>query len=127
MKVLVFGTFDQLHLGHEYFLKEASHKGDLFVVIARDANVEKIKGKKPSQNEEIRKDMIKESFPSAHVVLGDMYDFFVPIEALKPDLIVLGYDQRLPPGVTEADFPCSFERLASFEPNRYKSSLRRNA
>jgi len=46
VKVLAFGTFDILHPGHEFYLKEAKKHGDILdVVVARDSTVEKIKGK----------------------------------------------------------------------------------
>ena len=125
MRVLIFGTFDQLHPGHRYLLREASMRGDLSVVVARDANVLKIKGHPSFQNEEERKRAIEEAFPEATVVLGDPQDFLVPVRAIKPDLIILGYDQKLPPGVAESDLSCTVERLQSHKPDMYKSSLRR--
>ncbi|HLD71639.1 MAG TPA: adenylyltransferase/cytidyltransferase family protein [Candidatus Peribacteraceae bacterium] len=127
MKVLVFGTFDHFHPGHHFVLSEAAKRGDLSVVIARDANVQKIKGKRPQESEEIRKKSIQDAFPDAHIFLGDEKDFLVPVRSVKPDLILLGYDQRLPPGVTESDLEASIERLPAFEPQKYKSSLRRSA
>ena len=127
LKVLVFGTFDHLHPGHRFLLTEASSRGDLHVVIARDQNVEKIKGHVPDQSEEERLRMIQKAFPSSHPVLGDPDDFLVPVHTIKPDLILLGYDQRLPPGVTEKDLPCPMERLPAFEPEKWKSSFRRSS
>ena len=48
--VMCFGTFDTLHPGHLYFLRECRRYGDnLVVVIARDATVAKVKGKKPGR------------------------------------------------------------------------------
>lgn len=125
MRVLVFGTFDELHPGHRFLLTEAKKRGELFVVVARDANVERIKGRRAVEPEEQRKSAVEESFPDATVMLGDPHDFLVPVIAVRPDLILLGYDQTLPPGVSEKDFPCSVERLPAFEPERFKSSLRR--
>lgn len=125
MKILVFGTFDHLHAGHRFLLAEASKRGDLFVVIARDQNVEKIKGHAPDESEEDRLDAIQKAFPSSHPLLGDLEDFLVPVKEIKPDIILLGYDQKLPPGVSEEDLPCPIERVDAFEPERWKSSLRR--
>ena len=43
-KVMVFGTFDIFHKGHENFLKQAKKLGDcLTVVVARDETVLKFK------------------------------------------------------------------------------------
>ena len=39
-KVMVFGTFDRLHDGHRFFLREAEKLGTtLFIVVARDSMV----------------------------------------------------------------------------------------
>ncbi|MEK7591615.1 MAG: adenylyltransferase/cytidyltransferase family protein [Patescibacteria group bacterium] len=124
MRILVFGTFDELHPGHRFVLEEALKRGETHVVVARDLNVQKIKGRLPKQNEEERRRAIEKAFPGMHPVLGDTSDFLVPVRAVKPDLIVLGYDQKLPPGVSEKDLPCAVERLPAFKPDKYKSSLR---
>ena len=124
-KVLVFGTFDHLHPGHHFVLKHAFEKGELYVVVARDATVERIKNKSPDQSEEERQQALQKAYPAATVALGHESDFRQPIQDIGPDLIVLGYDQRLPPGVSESDFPCPVERLPAFKPEKYKSSLRR--
>jgi FAD synthetase len=126
MKVLVFGTFDRLHPGHVFLLTEAAKRGELHVVVARDANVLRMKGKFPEQGEVQRKHALEEAFPDAHVVLGDPEDFLRPVFLIQPDLILLGYDQKLPPGVRVKDLPCPLERLPAFQPEKYKSSLRRS-
>ena len=133
MRVLIFGTFDQLHPGHEFVLRKAqarahstsSGQGELWVVVARDCNILRIKGKAPVQSEGVRVKAIEKLMPETHVILGDPEDFTAPLRAINPDLVLLGYDQALPPGVTEHDFPCPVERLPAFEPETYKSSLRR--
>ena len=125
LKVLVFGTFDRLHPGHRFVLSEAQARGNLWVVVARDKNVERIKGRAPAQSEEERLRAIAEAFPEAHPVLGDPDDFLAPVRGIAPDLILLGYDQELPPGVTLKDLPCPIERLPAFRPEEFKSSLQR--
>ena len=51
-KVIAFGSFDILHKGHEAYLKEAKSYGDyLVVVVARDENILKFKGKNPRNDE----------------------------------------------------------------------------
>lgn len=127
MKVLVFGTFDHFHPGHQFVLNQAQKRGELFVVIARDSNVKKLKNLSATWPEEKRMAAVQEAFPSAQVMMGDKEDFLAPVKAVQPDLILLGYDQKLPPGVTEADFPCPVERLPAFEPEKYKSSIIRKS
>lgn len=123
LRVLIFGTFDRLHPGHHFVINEALKRGDTWVVVARDRNVSHIKGRAASETEQHRLQMVQEAFPKVHAVLGDEKDFLIPVRTLKPTLILLGYDQRLPPGVQESDFPCPIERLPSFQPEKYKSSL----
>ena|SRR3989344_1893781 len=125
MRILVTGTFDDLHPGHRFVLEEASKRGELWVIVARDANVERIKGRSPLQSEEERKKAIEEAFPDVRVVLGDSDDFLKPIREIQPDLILMGYDQQLPPNVSAQDLGCDIERLPAFMPEVHKSSLRR--
>jgi FAD synthetase len=123
MRVIVFGTFDNLHAGHNFLLNEASARGDLFIVVARDKNVEHIKGKPPKQNEDERRTALQDAYPNAKVRLGDMDDYAAPLREIQPDLLIFGYDQELPPGFTEKDVPCSYERIEAFQPEKFKSSL----
>ena len=125
MKILIFGTFDHLHPGHEFVINAAIKRGDVTVIVARDSNVKRIKGRQSDQSEGERMRVLQESFPVVTVQLGDPTDFLAPVRAVYPDLILLGYDQKLPPGVSEKDFPCPVERLPAFNPNEYKSSIRR--
>ena len=127
MRVMVFGTFDDLHPGHRFLLAHASERGDLTVVVARDANVARFKGRPPLEDEEFRAGAIRKAYPAANVVLGDADgDYLKVVRDHAPDLILLGYDQKLPPGVTEANFGVPVERLPAFEPHIHKSSLRRD-
>ncbi len=125
MKILLFGTFDHLHPGHLFVFEEAQKRGNVFVVVARDANVLRIKGRAPQQTQQERMAAVQAALPGATVMLGDDSDFLAPVRRVQPDLILLGYDQKLPPGVTEADLLCRVERLPAFRPEEFKSSLLR--
>src|SRR3989344_7052951 len=92
--VLVTGTFDILHPGHLNYLNQAKKLGDyLVVIIARDENVKKIKGRYPIHDEVDRKRSLEQFDPSLHVVLGDLDDPYTCLHKFKPDVIALGYDQ----------------------------------
>jgi FAD synthetase len=125
MRVLVFGTFDTFHPGHMFFLQEAKKRGELHIVVARDANVERIKGRLPEQSEKERLSVIQTQCPFAHPTLGNESDFLTPLREINPDIILLGYDQKLPPGVSEDTIACFIERLPAFKPEHFKSSIRR--
>lgn len=123
-KVLIFGTFDHFHPGHAFLLDYARTKGELWVVVARDANVARIKGCAPDHHQSARMKAVRDYLPEAHVVLGsDGNDFLAPVRDIQPDLILLGYDQRMPPNVKESDLPCPVERIPAHEPHRFKSSI----
>ena len=93
VKVMATGTFDLLHMGHIYYLKEAKKLGDtLSVVVARDSTVRKLKHE-PVNPEEIRLDLIKEVKVVDEAYLGYEDDMYAIVEEIKPDIIALGYDQ----------------------------------
>ncbi len=93
--VMCFGTFDTLHPGHLYFLKECRKYGDnMIVVIARDTTVEKVKNKKTKYSERERQDNIQDLKIANKVVLGYETDPYEIIEELNPEVICLGYDQN---------------------------------
>lgn len=126
VRVLIFGTFDGLHPGHRFLCDTARARGSLHVVVARDVNVRALKGRSPRQSEEERVAALRAAYPDAVVVLGDAADFLQPVRSIDPHLILLGYDQRLPPGVAMEQLPCPVERADAFEPQIYKSSLLRH-
>ncbi|MDG6228904.1 MAG: FAD synthase [Candidatus Thermoplasmatota archaeon] len=87
------GTFDLLHTGHIYFLREARKLGDeLVVVVACDNTVRKLKHE-PVTPENLRVDIIKELRMVDHAVIGKEDDMYEIVVELNPDIIALGYDQ----------------------------------
>ncbi|OGH72229.1 MAG: hypothetical protein A2921_03850 [Candidatus Magasanikbacteria bacterium RIFCSPLOWO2_01_FULL_43_20b] len=94
--VMVFGTFDILHLGHIHMFEEARQYGDkLVAVVARDINVERVKGIGPFHNEQERLKFVKHINLIDEAVLGDKTDVYKVIRKIKPDVVALGYDQRM--------------------------------
>ena len=96
MKVVATGVFDIIHSGHAHFLNAAKEHGDeLIVIIANDDTVRKMKGE-PILSDDMRAEMVSHIKPVDGVVIGrtgDMLDIIV--DEIKPDVIALGYDQRL--------------------------------
>jgi len=87
------GTFDLLHMGHIYYLREAKKLGDtLAVVVATDATVRKLKHD-PITPQEIRVSLIKELKMVDEAYLGHEDDMYSIVEEIKPDIIALGFDQ----------------------------------
>lgn len=96
--VLASGVFDLLHLGHVRFLEEAKKAGgrdaELIVIVARDNTVEKRKGKKPVMPENQRRALVESLKVVDEAVLGyEKFDIGKVIEKIRPDIIVVGYDQ----------------------------------
>lgn len=128
-KVICAGTFDHLHPGHVDFLKQAKNMGDeLTVIVARDETVRRIKGFSPTDNEMLRKNNVENTGVPDAVVLGNLdNDLYHILEELEPDIIALGYDQRVSEDELRKRFPsCRIIRLSSYEPEKYKSSFYRN-
>ena len=121
-KVLVFGTFDLLHPGHINFLEQAKKQGDfLVVIVARDENVNDIKGMYPEEDEKTRKNKLAALDIVDEVIMG--YKNYKKrmdiIREINPNIICLGYDQdvKLPGGKYDVI------KLKPYQPEKFKSSL----
>lgn len=122
--VLAFGTFDLLHPGHKWFLSRAAKLGDvLVVVVARDVNVKKIKGRLPVWREKRRLKELRNLFCVSKARLGykDWSKHALVLEKVCPDIIVLGYDQKakIPKGKWKV------VRLKAYYPEKYKTTILR--
>ncbi|HDM23860.1 hypothetical protein DRO02_02695 [archaeon] len=101
-KVLVGGTFDIIHPGHVFLLKEASKYGDVIVVVARDSTVKRIKGRSPVFDERHRLLLVNSIKYVKKAILGkESNDILEIVEELKPDIIVLGPDQKLEDAISK--------------------------
>lgn len=122
--VLVFGTYDKLHPGHKYFLREAKKHGEYLVaVIARDQNVKMLKGKLPAHAEEARRQAVQ-ALPEVNCAILGRSDFskrYEIINDIQPNVICLGYDQA--PHFQSPDPAIQIVRIDAFHPDQYKSSL----
>ncbi|MCP3685637.1 MAG: FAD synthase [bacterium] len=126
--VMVFGTFDILHPGHSYFLKQAKKKGDYLVaVLARDLTVKDVKNRFPKNNEQLRLKNLEKLKIADKVLMGSLSDKFELIEQEKPDIICLGYDQNsftanLREELRKRNILADIFRLDPFKEDVYKSS-----
>jgi len=93
VKVMASGTFDLIHLGHIYYLKEAKKLGDkIIVVVATDKTVRKLKHE-PINPENIRLNLVKELKIVDEAYLGYEDNMYEIVEEINPDVIAIGYDQ----------------------------------
>lgn len=98
------GVFDILHTGHISYLEQAKAMGDeLYVVVASDETVRKRKHE-PITPESMRVKIVSSLKVVDKAFLGssggDMYSI---LEVVKPDIIVLGFDQTFDEKQLESD------------------------
>jgi len=92
--VLAGGVFDIIHPGHIHTLKAAKALGDVLVVaIATDKTAQKMKKRQPLHNQELRRELVSCLSMVDKAIVGHEDDIFETVRAIKPDIIVLGYDQ----------------------------------
>jgi FAD synthetase len=129
-KVLAFGCFDILHMGHYTYLKNAKKLGDrLIVVVARDSTIRKFKKREPVLDEESRRKLVESLKFVDAAVLGSEGDRYEIIKRIKPSVIALGYDQMEDEGflrkkLKEMKVKAKVVRIKkSFNPKQHKSSV----
>ena len=126
-KVMVFGTFDIVHLGHLNLFKQAKKLGNyLVVVVGRDTTSKKIKKITLVHNEKERLEFLKSIKLVDQAVLGNKIDYYKIIKTEKPDVIALGYDQqnfidKLEEKIKEFKLNTKVVRLKSYKPEKHKS------
>lgn len=127
--VMVFGTFDYLHAGHENYISQAKELGDrVIAVIARDKTVKTIKGSLPDHNEKDRLKNLTDTGWVDFAMLGNNKDKTKVIKNYRPDIIALGYDQfaftyRLEKLIMDLKLNTRIIRLKPYRPDMYKSSI----
>ncbi|MBN2096512.1 adenylyltransferase/cytidyltransferase family protein [Candidatus Peregrinibacteria bacterium] len=125
VKVMGFGTFDGIHEGHLDFFRQLKALGDkVYIVVARDSNVERMKCRPPKHKERERYEALSKIKFIDKVLLGHKDNFYQCIIDHKPDVIGLGYDQKADTQILKLKFPhIRVVRLKPYQPEKYKSSL----
>ena len=94
-RVYTGATFDLFHAGHVQFLRKCSHYGLVTVALNTDEFVEKFKGKKPKMSFAERYEVIRACKYVDEVIANISGEDSKPtIEAVKPDVIVVGDDWK---------------------------------
>ena len=92
--VVAGGVFDIIHPGHIHTLNAAKALGDVLVVaIATDKTAQKMKKRPPLHNQELRRELVSYLSMVDRAVIGHEDDIFETVKEIKPNIIVLGYDQ----------------------------------
>ena len=124
------GTFDLLHPGHLDYFRQAKEHGDyLIVVVARDSSAVQ-EGKKLRFGEKERHARVAGQAIVDKALLGNEGDRLRIVEQEKPDVICLGYDQKvdeekLKEALKKRELMPKIVRAKAYFPEKYKSSLLR--
>lgn len=121
---MVFGVFDGLHQGHQYFLDTASKQcQELIVVVALSEVVTMIKKHAPRFDFDERVKSIQNFNPKFKVVPSDKtLGKWDVLKKHSPDMIFLGHDQiALSRALDSIQMPYIF--LDAHHPEKFKSSL----
>lgn len=99
---VIGGVFDLLHIGHVNILKKAKKYVDvLIVIIATDDTVRKMKNREPLHKQEWRREVMSSLRYVDAAIIGEEKEFKIPLLKIDPDVIFLGYDQKIPPGISK--------------------------
>jgi FAD synthetase len=97
-RILVMGSFDIIHPGHIFLLKEAAKLGDVYVIVGRDSTITRVKKQPPILPENERLELIQAIRYVKFATLGNEgTDFLAKPLELKPDIILLGPNQNVDP------------------------------
>lgn len=128
---MVFGTFDGLHDGHRFFLREAKKQGDwLIAIVAPDGAVEFHKGRLPRRPLKHRIEALRAERLADKVVPGDARPgSWQVIKTRRPNTVAVGHDQfalekSLREFIEEQKLPITVVRLSAHKPDALHSSLR---
>ena len=130
-KIMVFGTFDMIHAGHEDLFRQARALAEepyLIVSIARDSAAKRHRGFSPRRHESERLAQVAAHPLVDEAVPGDEIGYITHIVTAKPDIIALGYDQKgeyveqLEKTLLDAGLSPEILRLKAFKPETHKTS-----
>lgn len=126
-KAAVFGVFDGLHPGHQFFLGEAMLRAEkLIVALALDQTVLALKQHLPKYDFELRKKNILDFDPGIQVEAGDeILGSWGVLKKFQPEVVFIGHDQQ---GLAKEleKIGQAYEELPSHFPDKFKSSLIHN-
>lgn len=98
MTVFAAGCFNRVHQAHLRLLRQARALGDrLVIILSHDAH-----NKKPNAVPALtRKKWLEELGVADEILIGAPDGFAPTLRRVHPDVLVLGYDQKLPDAETE--------------------------
>lgn len=127
--VVIFGSFDVFHPGHEHFIRESAKFGNLIISVAQDKTIYLLKNKESKHKLEARVGLLKRKYPEHTITRGDnsLGDWSV-IKEHKPEIVCIGYDQQsLGKELLKVQEKYNFriKKISAFHSEKYKSKLLR--
>ena len=97
--VFTHGYFDVIHKGHIEYLAKAAEFGDVLIVgLHTDNSARRLRGGDSLSQDEYSRATILSSLQFVKGVVFFDNDPTQLIEMIKPDVLVAGYENRVPPG-----------------------------
>lgn len=92
---ILFGTFDGIHNGHRFLLRQALDFAEkVTVILAKDSVVYRLKGHQTEMSFSERENVLYKEFPGVIVRGGDEEEeSWNSVRETNPDVLVTGYDQ----------------------------------
>lgn len=126
MKLFLAGTFDPLHIGHQWLLWNATKIADeIVVIVATDTMVRKIRGRSAFAPETERLARLQQEYlPHTKIRLGrEDGNFLQTLREESPDVLLLGFDQHANENTIQKEFPTlKIKRAEKYFPEFFKSS-----
>lgn len=94
-RILVGGVFSVLHPGHMFFLRKAKSLGDFLIVVVSSDRTSLKKNGVLLRTAKERKLEVEKTGIADRVIIGDDEDRFNVVKKERPDIIALGYDQKI--------------------------------
>ncbi len=94
VRVMASGVFDIIHTGHISYLEQAKSHGDELIVVVACDNTVRRKKHEPVTPEDMRVRIVGALKPVDGAVLGKDGDIFDTVREIRPDVVVLGFDQN---------------------------------
>ena len=130
-KVLVGGVFNIVHPGHKFFFSKAREYGNYLIVVVANNKTALMTKKYSVLDENARKKNIEKLKLADKVVVGHETDFMETVRIEMPDVIVLGYDQKisekkLTKQLSNENIKCKVVRIKDFLKGHKTSKLIKN-
>lgn len=128
MKILIAGTFDNFHVGHQWVIWSAiKQETEVCIIVARDTTVTRLKKQTPTNTELNRLARVNHEIVALESVTARLgrsdADFWETIREEAPDQILLGYDQHVKAESINKTFPdIIITRCTPYQPDFFKSS-----